>query len=194
GRGGWGGGRRVGGGGYGWDRAGAAGGQSGTRRVIVNEKTEATAATIALPPSAGGEYYVFRVEAWKGGRLVGDLYTHDSGTHSWNYRFQVHDASVPRWAYIVAGAGVLLLLFGARRAFRGVDSRRRRRRAGWLAGGTIAILVIGAVAGGSSHYDQDRERRRAESDKARVDAERQARQREIVAAFVSAAPRPAWWE
>jgi len=179
---------------YRYNLTAAACGQSGTRRVIVNEKTEATAATIALPPSAGGEYYVFRVEAWKGGRLVGDLYTHDSGTHSWNYRFQVHDASVPRWAYIVAGAGVLLLLFGARRAFRGVDSRRRRRRAGWLAGGTIAILVIGAVAGVSYHYDQDRERRRAESEKARVDAERQARQREIVAAFVSAAPRPDWWD
>ena len=169
-------------------------GQSGPRRAIVNENTGATAVTVALPPSAGGEYYLFRVEAWKEGRLVGDLYTHDGGTHSWNYRFQVHDASVPRWAYVVAGAGVLLLLLGMRRAFRGVDSGRRRRRGRWLVGSAIVVLVVGGVAGAGYHYYQDRERRRAEAEKARVEAGRQARQRDLIAAFVSAAPRPDWWD
>jgi len=36
--------------------------------------------------------------------------------------------------------------------------------------------------------------KRAETEKARLEAERQARQREFVAAFASAAPRPGWWD
>lgn len=72
-----------------------------------------TETALTLPPSADNEYYVFRIEAWKDGRLVGDLYTHDGGTHSWNYRFRVRNASLPRWAYAAAGAGLVFLLLRA---------------------------------------------------------------------------------
>jgi tetratricopeptide (TPR) repeat protein len=41
---------------------------------------------------------------------------------------------------------------------------------------------------------RERDRRRAEEERAQVEAERQARQRNFVADFVSAAPRPAWWD
>ncbi len=166
----------------------------GQHREMLSARTGAAAITLRLPPSAGGEHYVFRVEAWKNGRLVGDLYTHDSGAHSWNYRFQVVDASIPRWAYIAAAAGGLLLMFGVGRVLGGVEAARRRRRLGWLAGGTLAVIAIGAVAVSSYQYVQERERRRVEAEKVAAETARQARQREFVAAFASAAPRPAWWD
>lgn len=169
-------------------------GRSGEQREILSEKTGATAVALALPPSAEGEYYLFRIEAWKGGRLVGDLYTHDGGTHSWNYRFRVRDASLPRWVYFAAGAGLVLLLFGARKVFGGIDPGQRRRRVRLLLHGTVAALVVGAIAGGSYHYYRDREQRRTAAERTAVEAERQARQREFIAAFVSAAPRPDWWD
>ena len=165
--------------------------RSGAQRKILSESTDATTVALALPPSPEGEYYVFRVEAWKGGRLVGDLYAHDSGTHSWNYRFRVQDASVPRWAYFGAGGGLLLLLLAARRGLR--EAERRRRRLRWVLGGTLAALVAGAVVGIGYHAYEDRERRRAEAEKTKVEAERQARGRELIAAFASAAARPDWW-
>jgi hypothetical protein len=167
---------------------------SGAQRPVAKESTGATAVALELPPSADGEHYVFRVEAWKDGRLVGDLYTHDGGTHSWNYRFRVRDASVPRWAYAAAGGGLLLLVLGAWQALHAVEGARRRRRVRLLAGGTLAVIVIGALAGGGYYYYQDRERRRAEVEKTAAEAARQVRQREFIAAFVSAAPRPDWWE
>ena len=116
----------------------------GQRREILSDRTSATARALRLPPSAGGEHYVFRVEAWKDGRLVGDLYTHDSGAHSWNYRFQVVDASVPRWAYLAAAAGGLLLGLGGARVLGGADAARHRRL-WWLAGGALAIVAAGAL-------------------------------------------------
>ena len=90
-------------------------GQAGAERDVVSAQTDATAITLSLPPSADGEYYVFRVEAWKNERLIGDLYTHDSGAHSWNYRFRVRNASLPRWSYLAAGGGLVLLFVVARR-------------------------------------------------------------------------------
>jgi tetratricopeptide (TPR) repeat protein len=169
-------------------------GRSGAQREILQKKTGGTAVALALPPSEEGEQYIFRVEAWKDGRLVGDLYTHDGGTHSWNYRFQVRDASLPAWVYFAAGAGLVLLLLGARRVGGGGDPAQRRHRVRLLVRATVAALVVGAIAGGSYHYYQDRERRRAEAEKTEVEAGRQARQREFIAAFVSAAPRPEWWD
>lgn len=169
-------------------------GRSGAERAIRSETTGATAVAFALPPSAEGEHYTFRIEAWKDGRLVGDLYTHDGGAHSWNYRFRVLDASVPRWAYLAAGAGLLFLVLVTIRILRGLEAERRRRRARRLVGGTVALLLVATAAGGAYHYYQDRERQRAGAEKARLEAERQARQREFVAAFASAAPRPAWWD
>ena len=95
--------------------------------------------------------------------------------------------------YVAAGAGLVLLLLGARRAFAG-DPERRRRRVRLLLRGMVAALVVGAVAGGSYHYSRDREQRRAVAEKTAVEAARQARQREFIAAFVLAAPRPEWWD
>jgi len=169
-------------------------GRAGAARATRRETTGATGIALALPPSAEGESYLFRVEAWKGGRLVGDLYTHDGGTHSWNYRFRVRDTSVPRWAYLAAGAGVLLLLAGAGRALAGVDPARRRRRVRLLGRGLVAALVVGAAAGASYQISQDRAWRRAAAEQAAAEAARQARQREFIAAFVSTAPRPDWWD
>jgi tetratricopeptide (TPR) repeat protein len=168
--------------------------QPGRQREVLNTKTGATAVTLTLPPSAPDEQYYFWIGAWREGRLVGDLYTHDGGTHSWNYRFQVRDASLPRWAYAAAAGLLLLLLFGARRLLAGAEAARRRH----LARVALAVVVVGALTGGGSYIYRDlvqeRERRRAEEERVQIEAERQARHREFIAAFVSAAPRPAWWD
>ena len=164
------------------------------RQEVVSATTGATTVALALRPSAAGEHYVFRVEAWQDGRLVGDLYTHDGGTHSWNYRFRVLNASVPRWVYLGAGVGLILLLLGADVAFSGLDAGQRWRRLRWIAVGIIAALVLGAVAVGGYRYVQERERRRGEAEQAVADADRIARQREFVAAFTDAAPRAEWWD
>src|SRR6266545_4187271 len=103
-------------------------GQAGAGRDILSGQTTKTTAALSVRPTTDGEYYVFRVEAWKDDRLVGDLYTHDGGAHSWNYRFRVRNASLPRWAYLAAGAGLVVLLLGARRLFGVIDSEGRRRR------------------------------------------------------------------
>ena len=59
------------------------------------------------------------------------------------------------------------------------------------------MIAVGALAGAAYYIVRDRveegERRRLEEERAQSEAEGQARQREIIAAFVSAAPRPAWW-
>jgi tetratricopeptide (TPR) repeat protein len=169
-------------------------GRAAEQREIASGQTDVTAAALTLPPSRDNEYYVFRVEAWRHDRLVGDLYTHDSGAHSWNYRFRVRDTSLPAWAYAAAGAGLVLLLLGARRALSGADADVRRGRVRLLARSTMVALAIGAVAGGGYHYYQDRQQRRAETERAKLQAEQQARQREFIAAFVSVAPRPEWWD
>ncbi len=167
-------------------------GQAGAGRDILSGQTTKTTAALSVRPTTDGEYYVFRVEAWKDDRLVGDLYTHDGGAHSWNYRFRVRNASLPRWAYLAAGAGLVVLLLGARRLFGVIDSEGRRVRR--FGRGVIAVLVIAAVAGAGYHYLRERQQRIVEAERARLEAERQARQREFIAAFVSAAPRPDWWD
>lgn len=163
------------------------------QREVLSTVTGATAVTLDLPPSAGDEQYYFWIAAWRDGRLVGDLYTHDAGTHSWNYRFQVRNASLPRWVY-AAGAGLLLLLvLLAVRVLPAAEPARRRR----LARRALAVAVVAALSGGAYYFVRDRveerERRRVEEERALSEAEGQARQRELIAAFVSAAPRPAWW-
>lgn len=168
--------------------------RAASEREIASGQIDGTAAALTLPPSGDNEYYVFRVEAWKHDRLVGDLYTHDSGAHSWNYRFRVRNASLPGWAYAATGAGLALLLLGARRMLGGADPERRRRRVHVLTRCAMALVAIGAVAGGGYHYYQDRQQRRAETEETRLQTERQARQREFIATLVSAAPRPDWWE
>jgi tetratricopeptide (TPR) repeat protein len=167
--------------------------QPDRQREVLREMTGATAVTLALPPSVGDEQYFFWIAAWRDGRLVGDLYTHDAGVHSWNYRFQVRNASLSRWVY-VAGAGLLLLLVvGAVRLLPRAAPTRRRR----LARRALALIVVVALAGAAYYIVHDRvqegERRRLEEERAQSEAEGQARQRELIAAFVSAAPRPAWW-
>jgi hypothetical protein len=163
------------------------------QRGVWSERTRATAVALRLAPSAEDEHYVFRVEARRDGRLVGDLYTHDGGTHAWNYRFRVRNASVPRWAYLVAGAGLGLLVVGVVKAFGGRTRKIRRRRRQLAAGGALAALVVTAVVGGGYLHDRSRDRRRADEARAAAELARQARHREFIAAFVSTAPRPAWW-
>jgi tetratricopeptide (TPR) repeat protein len=168
--------------------------QPDRQREVLRTTTGATAMTLALSPSAPGEQYFFWIAAWRDGRLVGDLYTHDSGTHSWNYRFQVRNASLPRWVYAVAAAVVVLLLVAAVRILPGIEPARRRR----LARRALVVVIVAALAGGAYYVVRDRvqerERRRAEEERAHSEAEREARRRELIAAFVSAAPRPAWWD
>ena len=169
-------------------------GQPGAGREILSEQTAKTTTTLSVRPAADSEYYVFRVEAWKDDRLVGDLYTHDGGAHSWNYRFRVRNASLSRWTYLVAGAGLVILLLGARRALASVDSEGRRRRMRRLGRGALVVLVVGAVAGAGYHFYREQRQRTLERETAKREDERQARHREFVATFVSAAPRPDWWE
>ncbi len=166
----------------------------GRQREVLSTKTAATRVTLTLPPSAGDEQYFFWIGAWREGRLVGDLYTHDGGAHSWNYRFQVRDASLPRWAYAAAAGVLLVLVLGAHRLLARAERARRRR----LAVRALAVVVIAALAGGAFYVYRDlmqeRERRRAEEERAQIEAERQARQRDFIATFASAAPRPSWWD
>jgi tetratricopeptide (TPR) repeat protein len=169
-------------------------GQPGAGREILSEQTAKTTTTLSVRPAADNEYYVFRVEAWKDDRLVGDLYTHDGGALSWNYRFRVRNASLPRSAYLAAGAGLVVLLLGTRRALASVDSEGRRRRIRRLGRGALVVLVVGAVAGAGYHFYREQRQRTLERETARHEDERQARHREFIAAFVSAAPRPDWWE
>ena len=163
------------------------------QREVLRTVTGATEVTLALPPSVGDEQYYFWIAAWRDGRLVGDLYTHDAGVHSWNYRFQVRNASLPRWVYVAGAILLLLLIVGAVRVFPAAQPSRRRR----LARRGLALIVVGVLAGGASYVVNDRveerERRRVAEERAQSEAEGEARQRELITAFVSVAPRPAWW-
>jgi tetratricopeptide (TPR) repeat protein len=167
--------------------------QPDRQREVLREMTGATAVTLSLPPSVGDEQYFFWIAAWRDGRLVGDLYTHDAGVHSWNYRFQVRNASLSRWVYVAAAGLLLLLVIGAGRLLPRAAPTRRRR----LARRALALIVVVTLAGAAYYIVHDRvqegERRRIEEERAQSEAEGQARQRELIAAFVSAAPRPAWW-
>ena len=167
--------------------------QPDRQREVLRTMTGANEVTLSLPPSVGDERYFFWIAAWRDGRLVGDLYTHDAGVHSWNYRFQVLDASLPRWVYVAGAVVMLLLIIGAVRILPAAPLTRRRR----LARRALVLTIVGVLAGGAYYVVRDRveegERRRAEEERAQSEAEGQARQRELIAAFVSVAPRPAWW-
>ena len=166
----------------------------GRQREVLRTTTGAPAVSLTLPPSDPDEQYFFWIGAWREGRIVGDLYTHDGGAHSWNYRFQVRDASVPRWAYAAAGGALLLLLVGAHRLVAAAERARYRRLARRLVVVTVVVALVGAALYVYRDLMQERDRRRAEEERAQVEAEAQARQRNFVADFVSAAPRPAWWD
>lgn len=167
--------------------------QPDRQREVLREMTGAPTVTLTLPPSVGDEQYYFWIAAWRDGRLVGDLYTHDAGVHSWNYRFQVRNASLSRWVYVAGAVLLLLVIVAAARLLPAAPPTRRRR----LARRALALIVVGALAGSAYYIVHDRvqegERRRVEEERRQSEAEGQARQRELIAAFVSAAPRPAWW-
>jgi tetratricopeptide (TPR) repeat protein len=88
---------------------------------------------------------------------------------------------------------MLLLIIGAVRILPAAPLTRRRR----LARRALVLTIVGVLTGGAYYVVRDRveegERRRAEEERAQSEAEGVARQRELIAAFVSVAPRPAWW-
>ncbi len=169
-------------------------GQPGADREIVSATTADGGRHARAPPSDEGQQYVFRVEAWKDGRLIGDLYTHDGGAHSWNYRFQIRNGSLPRWVYFAAAGAAALLLLGAYRVVDVADPARRRRRIGLLLGVLIVLVGLGAASVVGYLHLRSVERERAQAARAAAEAARQARQRELAAVFVAVAPRPEWWD
>jgi tetratricopeptide (TPR) repeat protein len=166
----------------------------GRQREVQRTTSSVPSVSLSLPPSAPGEQYFFWIGAWREGRIVGDLYTHDGGVHSWNYRFQVQDRSLPRWAYAAAGAGLLLVVAATYRVLAGAERARYRRLARRVVTVLVALALVGAALYVYRDLVRERDRRRAEEELAQLEAERQARQRNFVADFVSAAPRPAWWD
>jgi len=166
----------------------------GAQRKLFEGKTLRTMLPFDLPPLPDNEFYLFRVEAWKDGRLVGDLYTHDSGAHSWNYRFRITDDTVPRWVYF-AGAGLVLLVFlGLRKTFRGAPPETRRHRLRIFLRGGLVVLVLGAIAAGGYTYYRTEQRNVKEQASAAAAIERAAHNQEFIAAFTAAAPKPGWWD
>lgn len=167
---------------------------AGAQRKLIEDKTLQTTLALDLPPLPDNEYYLFRVEAWKDGRLVGDLYTHDSGAHSWNYRFRIVDNSVPRWVYF-AGAGlVLLVVLLLWKTFGGLPAETRRGRLRVFMRGGLAVLVLGVIAGGGYAYYHVQQRKAQEQASAAAEAERAAKNQAFIAAFTASAPKPDWWD
>jgi tetratricopeptide (TPR) repeat protein len=167
---------------------------AGALRKLIDDKTLQATLVLDLPPLPDNEYYQFRVEAWKDGRMVGDLYTHDSGAHSWNYRFRIVDNSVPRWAYF-AGAGLVLLVFlMLRKTFGGLPAQTRRDRLRRFMRGGIVVLILGAIAAGGYAYYHAQQRKAQEQASAAVEAERAAKNQEFISAFTASAPKPDWWD
>src|SRR4029453_5961835 len=80
------------------------------------------------------------------------------------------------------------------RALAPVDSEGRRRRIRRLGRGALVVLVVGSVAGAGYHFYREQGQRTLERETVRREDERQARPPEFIATFVSAAPRPDWWE
>ena len=165
----------------------------GPEREVLRASTTSPTVALTLPANRRRERYAFRVEAWKDGRLVGDLYTHDGGAHSGNYRFRVRDETIPRSLYLVAGGGLVLALVLIHRRIIVAEPALRRRRARRLAVGLLIALALGGAAAAVYQYVQSTQRTREATARATVDAQRRARGRELVTAFEAAAPRPAWW-
>lgn len=166
----------------------------GSTRKLIEDKTLQATLTLDLPPLPDNEYYQFRVEAWRDGRMVGDLYTHDSGVHSWYYRFRVVDNTVPRWTYL-AGAVLLLLVFLAlRKTFGGLPVETRRGRLRVFLRGGLVVLVLGAIVGGGYAYYHTQQRKAQEQANAAVEAEHASKKQEFISAFTAAAPKPDWWD
>ena len=87
-----------------------------------------------------------------------------------------------------------LLLLGAYRFVDVGDPARRRRRRRALLGVAAAVIALGGAGIAGYLHLQTLERERVDAARAAADAARRARQRELAAAFVAAAPRPEWWE
>jgi hypothetical protein len=166
----------------------------GPEREVLRASTSETTVSLTLPANRRRERYAFRVEAWKDGRLVGDLYTHDGGTHAWHYRFRVRDETVPRSMWIVAGAGLVLAFVLVHRRIIVAEPELRRRRARRLAVALLILFAVGGAVTGVYQYVDSKHRAREAAARATAEAERRTRARELVAAFETAAPRPDWWD
>lgn len=167
---------------------------AGAPRKLIEDKTLQATLALDLPPLPDNEYYLFRVEAWKDSRLVGDLYTHDSGAHSWNYRFQITDNSVPRWLYFAGTGLMLLVVLLLWKTFSGLPAETRRGRLRVFLRAGLVVLVLGGIAAGGYAYYQTQQRKAQEQASATTEAERAAKNQEFIAAFTAAAPKPDWWE
>ena len=61
--------------------------------TVTGGRTTDTRKDIALVPSKPGEFYVFRISAYKNGTPVGMLIAHGGNGHGWDYRFRVKQTS-----------------------------------------------------------------------------------------------------
>ena len=166
----------------------------GAQRKLIEDKTLNVTLALDLPPLPDNEYYQFRFEAWKDGRMVGDLYSHDSGAHSWNYRFRIADNTVPRWLYF-AGAGLMLLVvLLLRKTFGGLPAETRRGRLRVFLRGSLFVFVLAALAAGGYAYYHAQQRKAQEQASAAAETERAAKKQEFIAAFTASAPKPGWWD
>ena len=165
----------------------------GAQRKLIEDKTLQATLALDLPPLPDQEYYLFHVEAWKDGRLIGALYTHDSGAHSWNYRFRITNNTIPLWIYF-AGAGLVLLVFLAlQKTFGGLPAETRRGRLRVFMRGGLVVFVLGVITGGGYAYYHTQQRKAQEQTSAAAAAERAAKNQEFIAAFTASAPKPDWW-
>lgn len=166
----------------------------GAQRKLIEDKTLQATLALDLPPLPDNEYYLFRVEAWKDGRMIGDLYTHDSGAHSWNYRFRIADNTVPLWMYF-AGAGlVLLVVLLLWKTFGGLPAEMRRGRLRVFMRAGLVVLVLGVIVAGGYAYYHAQQRKAMEQASTAAEAERAAKNQEFITAFTAAAPKPEWWD
>lgn len=163
-------------------------------RQVVDAQTSQTRVALELPPLADNENYAFRVEAWAGGKMIGDLYTHDSGVHSWNYRFRVLDNTVPYWAYFLGATLLLLAMLALWKVFGGLPSETRARRLRVVVRGGLLLLILEAVFGIGYKLRQEQQREVVQSAAATIQAERSASANTFLSAFGIIAPKPEWWD
>ncbi len=153
---------------------------------IAFDKIAGSMITLDLPPNEDGEFYLFKVTAQKEGRLVGDFFTHDSGSHSWNYRFRVINKSIPHWVYYIAVVVLLSILFG----LRSFVTKKQKGSLIILIWGSIIVFMFGLLSVGIYYaYKQTRQNQAQ-----KIQDQQQEINRRFIKHWQTAAPLPEWWE